>query len=293
MALFFSLLAAGAHASLPLTETIYIIPENEVELSLREQVVDVERYYRRDRIGAGLGILPSVSLWIEFTYCTQDVIPGGKSEIGDLFLTSKFYIGDYWASRLHSCFLLRIRIPTGQSAYSSEEWRNLSLGKNEMTIGPIFQLDFLDPLFIHFNLLYTFREGEGEDFYGGFYLNIFKGETWQKLFGLNPWGEDTFLETGRLINDYISLSIAVNTDIIYPVVPFFECYTSFRVSGSAGSLDDLPIEALGINPVLLLSAGARYFFTESVYGGMYCIVNPLWQKDFIKIIYGMELSFQF
>lgn len=293
MALFLSLFTADAEASLPLTETIHLIPENAVELYLQEQVVQVERYYRRDRIGAGLGLLSWMSLWFEFTYCTEDVIPTRRSGIGDLFLKSKFDAGTYFDGRLHACFLMRFRIPTGENAYTTETWRNLSLGKNEITLGPLLRFDFLDPLYIHVNVLYTFREGEGENYYGGFYINIFEGETWSKLFGLNPWEDDTFLESGRLVNDYLSFSLGLNTDVLYPVIPFFDSYASIRLSRTMGDLDEVPIEALGINPVFLLSAGVRYFFSEDIYTGFYCIVNPLWQKDFIKIIYGLELSMQF
>ncbi len=293
VALFLSLPAARAAASLQLTETVHMIPEDEVELFLNEQFIRTEEYYRRDRVGAGLGILPSFSLWFEFNLLTRGTVPPGRSEIGDLFVKGKFFIGHYASHRLHAAMLLRLRIPTGKNAYASEDWRNLALGKNELSLGPLFRLDFLAPIYLHLNALYTFREGDGEDFYGGFYFNIFSGETWSKVFGLNPGQQGTFLQSRRLLNDYVSFSLAANSDAFYPVIPYIECYTSVRLSRSSGALDSIQVEALGVNPVFLVSAGGRYFFTEEVYLGLYCVVNPLWQKDYIKIIYGLELSLQF
>ncbi|MBN1532490.1 MAG: hypothetical protein JXA20_07500 [Spirochaetes bacterium] len=293
MALFLSLPSGIALASMPLTETIHMIPENEVELNLQEQFIQLDDYYRRDRLAAGIGVLPSISLWFEFNLLTSGIVPPGGSEVGDLFVKLKFFIGDYLASRLHAAFLARFRIPTGRNAYASGSWRNLALGKNELSLGGCFRLDFLDPLYVHLNTLYTFREGDAEDFYGGFYLNIFEKETWSKVFGLNWTQDGTFLQSKRLLNDYLSFSLAINSDGLYPVIPFIECYTSIRLSRSSGSLDSISIEALGINPTLLLSAGARYFFTEGIYAGLYVVVNPLWQKGFIRMIYGIELSFQF
>jgi hypothetical protein len=293
MALFLSLPAGISLASMPLTETIHMIPENEVELYLQEQFIQIDDYYRRDRLGAGIGVLPSISLWFEFNLLTRGIIPPGASDFGDLFVKLKFFIGDYFASRFHAGFLTRFRIPTGRNAYASDNWRNLALGKNELTMGGLFRLDFFNPVFIHLNALYTFREGEAEDFYGGLYFNIFEKETWRKVFGLN-WTEDgTFLQSKRLLNDYLSFSIAFNSDRLYPVIPFIECYTSIRLSRSSGSLDSISIEALGVNPTLLISAGIRYFFTENIYAGVYAVVNPLWQKDYIKMIYGLDLSFLF
>ena len=74
-------------------------------------------------------------------------------------------------------------------------------------------------VFIHLNLFYTFREANGEDFWGGFYINITKKETWEKFFGLNPAAKNTFFNIGRLKNDYMTVSMAWNTNYFYPFVP--------------------------------------------------------------------------
>jgi hypothetical protein len=285
--------AAERAAALPLTETIYMIPEYTVELLLRDEVYQTDRWSRKDTVGLGFGATDEFSLWLFFDYLSQSAFKARKSDIGDLFIKGKFYIGDYARNQVHIGFLMSLRFPLAKNAYNSDEWRNLGLGKYELKMGPFFRFDVLDVFFIHLNLFYTFREANGEDFWGGFYLDISKKETWEKVFGLNPKAKNTFFNIDRIKNDYISLSMAWNTHYFYPFVPYIECYGSFRVSRDHIDSGDVPIEAARYN-TFLMSAGLRYFFLEAVYLGIYTIQNPLQgsQKDYIKGIYGIELSAQ-
>jgi hypothetical protein len=210
-----------------------------------------------------------------------------------MFLKAKFFIGDFADDQIHLGFLMNYRFPIGRNAYSSPDWRNLALGKYEIRLGPFARFDILNFVFVHLNLFYTFREGNGEDFWGGFYFDITKQETWVKVFGLNPTEKNTFLNNDRIKNDYMVASMAWNTNYFYPVVPYIEVYGAFRVDRSHIDTANVPIEGAGCN-ALLLSAGLRYFFMEALYFGIYTVQNPLQasQKGFIRAIYGMELSLQ-
>ncbi|OHD63542.1 MAG: hypothetical protein A2176_07080 [Spirochaetes bacterium RBG_13_51_14] len=293
MALFLFIVARNRAESLPLTETIYMIPEYDVEILLRDEVYQTGTYSRKDSASLGFGAIDSFSLWIQFDYLSQSAFRVTTSDIGDLFFKGKFYIGDYASNQLHLGFLLNFRFPLGRNAYVNSDWLNLALGKYEVKLGPFARVDILDVVFVHLNLFYTFREGNGEDFWGGFYFDILKKETWEKVFGLNPQEDDTFFSSSRLKNDYISVSMAWNTNYWYPFIPYIEMYGSFRVSRSHIDTGDVPIEAAKYN-TLLLSAGVRYFFMQTVYIGIYTVQNPLRisQQDFIQAIYGIELSFQ-
>ncbi|MBP6990383.1 MAG: hypothetical protein KBC90_02660 [Spirochaetes bacterium] len=279
--------------SLPLTETIYMIPESSVELFLRDEVFDTGRQSRRDTLGIGFGATEDFSLWIQMSCLSRDAFRVTKSDVGDLFVRGKFYIGDYAKNQVHLGFLLDMRFPLAKNAYVSSDWRNLALGKYELRLGPFARFDILDVAFIHLNLFYTFREANGEDFWGGFYIDITKKQTWEKFFGLNPAADNTFFSTGRLKNDYMTVSMAWNTNYLYPLVPYVEFYGSFRVSRAHIDTSNVPIEGAGFNS-FLMGAGLRYFFMEAVYLGIFTVQNPLQrsQRDFIRGIYGMELSVQ-
>ena len=294
-ALIFFYFCAEIKAGLPLTETIYTIPESEMSVSMRCEVLRLDDNYRRENYSAGLGLTGDVSAWYSLDYLHNGTFKASSNEIGDSFFKVWFYLGDYF-EKLHAGFLLLFRIPTGPNAYTDEQWRNLSYGKNELKTGPVFRIDLHKSLFMHLNLFYVFRQGEGEGFYDGFYFNLSKKETYSKLFGLNFKSDNTFLSGGRLKNDYAVFSAALNSNIIYPQVsfiPFIEFYTSHRVyKKQSGEYENIPIEGSKINPVLI-SFGGRYFFSGSMFLGAYYIINPKREKKFIKDIFGFDFSLQF
>lgn len=293
IALIFFLAIRNRGEALPLTETIYMIPEYDVELLLRDEVYQTDRYSRRDSAGLGFGATDNFSLWIQFDYLSQSAFKATRSDIGDLFLKGKFYIGDYVENQIHLGFLMALRLPLGKNAYVNPQWRSLALGKYELKLGPFARFDIRDVFFIHLNLFYTFREGNNENFFGGFSIDITKKETWEKVFGLNPAASNTFLSVNRLKNDYITASMALNTNYLYPFIPYIEFYGAVRVSRAHIDTGSVPVEAAKYN-AFLISVGLRYFFMQAIYAGVYTVQNPLRlsQKGFIQAIYGIELSFQ-
>ncbi len=288
-------LCPALNAGLPLTETIYTIPEGEMTLSFREEIVRLDSDYRKENYSIGIGFLRDLSAFYSLEYLHDGLFRKSSDILGDSFLKIWLYIGDY-SKILHAGLLLSFRIPTGPDAYAEIRWRNLSLGKDELKIGPVLKIDMQESVFLHFNLFYVFRQGENEGFYDGFYFNPTKKETYKKLFGLNFRSKDTFLSGDRLKNDYAICSVALNTDLLYPktsLIPFIELYVSHRVyKKQSGENANIPIEGSAINPVLL-SFGLRYFFSESAFFGVYYIFNPKREKNYIKDIFGFDFSLQF
>ncbi|MFH0977578.1 MAG: hypothetical protein V1874_17500 [Spirochaetota bacterium] len=278
-------------ASLPLTETIYTIPESEITVGLREEIIKVNNNFRKENYSIGFGAFSSITVWYSVDYIHNNIINASSSKLGDSYLKAWFYLGDFF-NFMHTGLLFLFRLPTGPDAYAESEWRNVSFGKNELKIGPVFKFDIYKSIFLHLNIFYVFREGEDEGFYNGFYFNLTKKETYSKLFGLNFKSKDTFLSGSRLKNDYAVCSTAVNTDIIYPIIPFIEFYASHRVYKKQSGYENIPVEGSGINPILI-SIGGRYFFSNSLFLGTYYIVNPIREKNYIKSVLGFDFSLQF
>ena len=294
MALFLFLLCTERVYSLPLTETTYTLPEGGVEFAFHEEYINVRHFYRKEHVELGFGILTDLSIWFKFDYLHGGAFEMEQGEVGDLFFKFWYYIGDYFNEIMHLGFMVEFRFPTGKNAYSSKEWRNLCLGNHEITLGPVARFDLKKIIFFHANVFYTFRQDKNEDFYGGFYINPVNEDTYVNLFGLNPFSDDAFLSWDRLKNDYFTLSVAVNTNLVYPFIPYIELSSSFRVFRGKIEMENVPIEGAGIDS-FLISAGVRYFLMRSVYLGIYAVVNPLMdiQEGYLKNIIGVDLSYQF
>ncbi|MBN2039092.1 MAG: hypothetical protein JW864_03565 [Spirochaetes bacterium] len=278
-------------SAMPLTETVYTIPESSIDFSFSEEIIRINRNYRKETCSIGIGVLNDLSIWYSFEYL-HNGINSPENKLGDSFFKIWCYIDDFY-DILHTGFLIQFRIPSGVNAYTEAGWRNVSFGNNEIKIGPVFKIDIKDFIFLHLNLFYVFRQGPNEDFYGGFYFNLAEKETYKNIFGLNPRAENTFLSGSRLKNDYVINSMALNTNRFYPVIPFLEIYFSCRIHEKQNSLyDHLPVEGSGINPVFV-SIGGKYFISEPAYFGFYYICNPKRVKNFIKDIFGFDFSLQF
>jgi hypothetical protein len=281
---------ATARPSLPLTETIYAIPESEFEAAMGADIIRAGDVFRRERASLGFGVLDGLSVWYAVEYLDQ-VSGGDESGIGDSFLKIWYCLGSAAGNRLHGGLLAVFRVPTGPSAYDSSRWRNVSLGVSEIRSGAAVQWE-LAPLYIHGAALYIFRQGEGEDFYGGFSGNPSRKKTWSSVLGLNPLHGDAFLYRDRLRNDYASVSLAANTLLLYPVVPFIELYFSHRVYRRETENDRLPIEGAGVNP-LLGGGGCRYFITSRGYLEVYAVAALLRKSGYIREIFGISAALQF
>ncbi|MDY6935999.1 MAG: hypothetical protein SVZ03_17495 [Spirochaetota bacterium] len=279
--------------ALPFLETINTIPEGEIELAFREEIYRIEEDFRIETFYLGLGIISSLSIWYSIQYLHRGIYESSRNELGDSFFKLWVYLGDYYDDLLHLGCLCSFRLPTGKNAYSNEEWRNLSLGNHEIKIGPVIQLDVKKNIYLHLNIFYVFRQAYDEDFYSGIYLNPFEKKTYTKLFGLNYQSDKTFFEANRLKNDFTVFSLAINSDIVYPIIPYMGCYYSRKIYKNKNMIGaDIPIEGCSIDPILFFF-GCRYFLIESSFLGCYYVLNPVREKKYIKDIFGFDFSLQF
>jgi hypothetical protein len=222
---------------------------------LREEFFTHGDGFRRETAKMNFGILPFLSLgyWLQFLH--SGLVHGGESDIGDSFLRAWLYLGDYRGNTLHIGLFSLYRIPTGANAYSDPKWRNLALGNNELKLGPVVQYDAAR-FYFHVNLFYVFLEPESLD------------------------------------NDYAVFSLAVNTDLLYPFIPYAEFYTSSWINKPKDDPESLSAEGSEVNP-LLLSAGCRYFLSASAYVGAYFKVAPIRREGYIEEVIGLDLGIQF
>jgi len=278
--------------ALPLTDTVYTITEENFEFIFREEVHRVNDYYRKERIGMGFGILPRFSFWLMADYLHRGIADTSEDVMGDMLLKLWYYAGDYAGNTLHLGFKLQFRIPSGPDVYGGGDWSSLALGRHELEAGVAGKYDILPRLFLHFNLDYIFRQGNNESFYGGFHVNPVSADTYRTLLGLNPFAHDAFLSGPRLKNDFMNLACALNTDGIYPFIPYFEASWSFRLYRGKIMEDDIPMEGGAVEP-FLLSLGGRWFFTRSLYVGFYAVVNPVWNDNFTKAVFGVDMGVEF
>jgi hypothetical protein len=285
MALFL-VLAPGTSQAFPYLNTIYTIPENEFDFSLKEEYHSLDESYRIDGFRMGFAVLQGISLWFSSSYLNSGGFRSGNNEIGDSHITIKFQAGDYLRENLHAVILLDFRVPTGKDSYSVPEWRKVSFGNNELTLGPVFQVDIFSIFFIHLNFFYIFTQGEGEGFYDGFRINIQERSSYKKAFGFNYTEEDAFFYHEKLKNDYIRISFGVNSDGLYPLLPFLSLHYYYGFNGT------LPEHIPCGGESVIFSAGSRYFFTRSSFAGIYTLLNPL-NRDNSYFIAGVDAGILF
>jgi len=283
--------AAGSYASMPHTETIGTLPEGTMDLLVNEEFFSHGGGFRRDTFGIGFGILDSLSAQVYFQYLHDGLASGRNAELGDTFVRLWWYAGGAADGSLRWGLLALFRFPTGPNAYTQERWRNLALGNNELKLGPVAQYE-AGPLFLHANLFWVFREKDREGFYSGLYLNPAEKETYRKLFGLNFAEDGAFLSGKRLANDYAAASFALNTDALYPLIPWASVYASRRFTRIDDDRERIPIEGALVNP-LLFSAGGRYFFSYNAFVGVSATMSAIRRRSFPGETVGLELRLQF
>jgi len=267
--------------SLPLTRTSYTLPENKIDLSLREEFIYIENMNRRDNFSLNLGLPGNTSIGFDFSLINYTTFEIGDSIPGDILFNIWHFTGDYFDGTVNSGINLVLRIPTGPDAYISEKSRNLAFGNNEIKITPVLSFNLSDFEVLSVNLSYTFREGRGEDLYSGFKFNLLKSETYKAGFGLNPFYEESFFEGKNLKNDYSSVAGGLITSRLYPWIFFAEIYYSTRLDQGGEYLSNISIEGDQINP-LLLSMGAKYSFSDSFFVLVSGMVNLLNDDGYIK-----------
>ncbi|RPI96000.1 MAG: hypothetical protein EHM32_04280 [Spirochaetales bacterium] len=287
----FLALAAASRASMPHTETIATLPEGTMELLVEEEFFTHDNGYRRDTFGIGFGIVDRLCARVYFQYLHDGFPSSRDAVVGDTFVRLWWYAGGAAGGALRWGLLALFRFPTGPNAYTDERWRNLALGNNELKLGPVAQYQ-AGVLFFHANLFYVFREKNREGFYNGLYLNPAEKQTYNKAFGLNFMSDGTFLYSKRLENDYAVASLALNTDALYPFIPWVSAYVSRRFARVRDEIEEIPVEGALVNP-LLFSAGARYFFSYNTFAGISATVSAVRKRQYPGETIGIEMRLQF
>ncbi len=250
--------------SLPTINKSYNIPENNIEFTLSETVYSSS--YIKERFCLGVAVLPFVSMWFTFDYL-HNSISKKQSDIGDAFFKLIYYSNSYFSDRLQMAWLLQFRLPVAANAFSDSKWQNYAFGNNEIFIGPLLQLEVAKKISLHFHFLYVFRQGDNEDYYGGFNFNVANSKAWKRAFGFSPIQKENFFYRDRFFNDSVSFAFQVNTDILYPVIPAVGCYLSKRVATDKNFNYSTPIEGYAVDPLLISTLLIRYFFNSSTYAG--------------------------
>lgn len=246
--------------SLPLTRTVYTLPEEKIDLAFNQELVYIENMNRVDNFVFNLGLPWDTSFGFDFSIINDNYKRVGGGVPGDIIFNLWHFIGDYFDGVVSSGLSIVVRIPTGPDAYVDEKFRNLSYGHSELTFAPVVSFSLSENENIVFNLNYTFREGRGEDLYSTLKLSPFKGESYKSVFGLNPCSENSFFGSKKLKNDYASISAGFITSRLYPWIFFSEIYYSSGFDYKNSGTESINIEGDGVNP-LLVSMGIKYVFS--------------------------------
>ena len=267
--------------SLPLTRTVYTLPEEKIDLAFNQELIYIENMNRVDNFAFNLGLPWDTSFGFDFSVIHNDYKEAGSGVPGDILFNLWHFIGDYSHGAVSSGLSIVVRIPTGPDAYVDEKIRNLSYGHSELKFAPVLSFSLNQYENLIFNLSYTFREGRGEDIYSTLKLNPFKSKSYKSLFGLNPYSEDSFLEGEKLKNDYASISAGIITSRLNPWILFSEIYYSSGFHKENIDTESINIEGEGVNP-LLLSMGVKYYFSGSFFIQLSDTAALLQYRGYIK-----------
>jgi hypothetical protein len=267
--------------SLPLTRTVYTLPEEKIDLALNQELIYIDNMNRRDNFVFNLGLPWDTSFGFDFSIIHYNYKEAGDGVPGDILFNLWHFIGDYFDGAVRTGLSLVVRIPTGPDAYVDERARNLSYGHSELTFSPVVSFSVSQYENLAVNLRYTFRERRGEDLYSSLNLNPFNSESYRSVFGLNPFYEDSFFEGEKLKNDYTSFSAGLITSRLHPWIFFTEVYYSSGFYNGKDKEESINIEGDGVNP-LLLSMGIKYFFSGSFFIQLSETVSLLRYEGYVK-----------
>ena len=267
--------------SLSLTRSCYTTPDDKIDLTIKEEFIHIDSMNRKDDFSLNIGVSHKTNIGFDFSLIHNKFFEINGGEAGDIFFNFWHFLGDFYDDSFSSGIGMIIRIPTGRNAYIDEKYRNLTFGNDELKLLAVFSKKIASKDRMIFNLSYTFRSAKAEDFYGGFYLNPAKRDTYKSFFGLNPFFKGGFLEGERLKNDYGAIAVGFITSRVYPWIFFSEIYYSSRIYQDKDAIEGINIEGDNVNP-LLLSLGTKYFFSDSFYLEFAGILDLLMNDGYIK-----------
>ena len=94
-----------------------MVPEYDVEILLRDEVYQTDRYSRRDSAGLGFGATDNFSLWIQLDYLTQRPLKRPNRISATCFSRGNSISAITSDDQIHLGFLMALRFPLAKNAY--------------------------------------------------------------------------------------------------------------------------------------------------------------------------------
>lgn len=202
--------------------TVYLVAPDLAGVELTQRAYyDPEGYlvwYREQNLS--LSITEDVELGFHVPYIIHSEGELDFSRLGDLKVHLNFATDWFKSAGLFN-YYLEYNSGSGPPYTDLTTHELESYGYPEWRTGLIFMRK-TDYVTFHANLYYVFR-GENEvGFFDGMAFNVFTKETWERALGFNYNDDRNFFYKGNFKNDNIEYLFAVNTDLLYPLVPFTE-----------------------------------------------------------------------
>ncbi|MCS6984491.1 MAG: hypothetical protein NZM25_05105 [Leptospiraceae bacterium] len=136
-----------------------------------------------------------------------------------------------WATNWFKPFLLtnffvEYNFGTGPNYRDENTNKMESYGYPELRLGPLV-MKKVGVFYYHANFFYVARGarddgGRERTIFNGFDLNILESRAWRKWLGFNPREESNFFYYRNFFNDILEYSLAISSDLYYPIVLFQE-----------------------------------------------------------------------
>ena len=247
-------------------QTVYLIPEDSVEVKASISNVDRGGSHQVANCGFGIGVFDNLSLWYSVDYIGSWLGSRGVSGAGDSHPYVRWYLGG--GESFHAALTAGMTLPTGGDVYRNVDWAGLSFGNYELFSGALFRYDLGD-FVLSGAARYTFRQAMDERFFS-----------------------QSFFASSRLRNDYLNGYASVMAAHLYPLTLYASVSASVRVWKRTTQEDELPVEGCGVNPVSV-SAGVRWFFSKEAFFAAYMTEEMIRRDKYPRRSAGFSLSLLF
>jgi|GEM_PF-5568563 len=270
----------------------YHIPgEESIAISAGSRFISALSLRRNETFELGIGLNPITSMTLSMDVVNSGSGSGFSGKSGDCDVDFLFSPLFHYEDKFYTSFLLSVKIPTGPDIYETDEWYGQAFGNSDIKLGTIFSFFADKTLLYNLNLFCTLREGPDESFYSGGSANMAESDTYKDAFGFNPFRSDTFLESCRLRNDFLSLSMSAMKKIWFLVL-CGEVYYSFHPYRGRGVDRSYPVEGAGVEP-LWLKFRLKYVPVDRFEFSLWCGRNLLHEKGYPDTETGFNISLLF
>ena len=249
------------------TATVYLIEPNLAGLDFYQKYyyVNKSEYLLVREQNMLLSITPDIELGIKvpFTnYVTRELT---FSRLGDV----KFHLNfatDWFEKAGKFNYFLEYNVGTGASIDELTTHPMESYGHQEWRTGLIYFRKW-DYFSISANLFYVFKNKDEKTLFQSFFgdgvtLNPFNEQSYRRAFGFNPKNDQAYFYEGNLKNDNMEYGLAVNSELVYPFVPFVEGTFSHDFWGAQSKSRYVRLApGLGLFRTQLIT-GFKYFMAD-------------------------------